>query len=204
VSWRNAPSHGGTTRRFEGRNPPAPALIDYALAKKGAKVSLKVVDVNGAIVSEPRASGDLGLHRIPWNLARGAGPAAGRRIGAGPGQRRSVGAGEGPPTAAAAATIAAAPTAAGSAAAGTESESAAPPVPERRFGRALAVSPGLYRVVLTVDGKEFSQTIRVEPDPNGPMIELADDDDEMNDEDEPEAMTEEGEEEEGPAKPIIR
>jgi hypothetical protein len=27
------------------------------------------------------------------------------------------------------------------------------------------VGPGAYRVVLTVDGKEFSQKLRVEPDP---------------------------------------
>ena len=29
VSWRYAPSHGGTTRRFEGQNPAAAAMIDY-------------------------------------------------------------------------------------------------------------------------------------------------------------------------------
>src|SRR5205807_3810083 len=30
VRWRNAPSHGGTNRRFEGQNPPDGAVIDYA------------------------------------------------------------------------------------------------------------------------------------------------------------------------------
>jgi hypothetical protein len=45
---------------FEGRNPPAGVLLDYALAKKAGKVSLKVVDVTGSPVTELRATGDEG------------------------------------------------------------------------------------------------------------------------------------------------
>jgi hypothetical protein len=34
------------------------------------------------------------------------------------------------------------------------------------FGGGRPVNPGTYRVVLTVDGKELSQTVRVEADPD--------------------------------------
>jgi hypothetical protein len=37
----------------------------------------------------------------------------------------------------------------------------------------LAVNPGTYRVVLTVDGKEMSQNVRVEADPDAPPSVLA-------------------------------
>ena len=35
----------------------------------------------------------------------------------------------------------------------------------RRFGGPPPVAPGTYRVVLSVDGEEFAQNVRVEPDP---------------------------------------
>ena len=62
----------------------------------------------------------------------------------------------------------------------------------------------MYRVVLTVDGKDHAETIRVEPDPNAPIVEIAADLEEMTDDEEAEAMNEEeeGEEEKGPEKPI--
>jgi len=31
-----------------------------------------------------------------------------------------------------------------------------------------AVAPGMYRVVLTVDGEELAQSLRVDPDPTAP------------------------------------
>jgi hypothetical protein len=62
VSWRSSPSHGGTNRRFEGRNPQAGVLLDHALAKNAAKVSQRVLDVTGNPVTELRATGDVGRH----------------------------------------------------------------------------------------------------------------------------------------------
>jgi photosystem II stability/assembly factor-like uncharacterized protein len=210
VRWRSAASHGGTNRRFEGQNPSAGATIDYALSKKPARLSLKVVDVNGATVSELRAATDTGLHRVIWDLtrapARGAGPGSRGAGGAG-GQAR----GGSPPAAAAtpgtgsrqpARPAGAGAGAAQAPAASGESESAEPVALFRRFGRLQAVPPGLYRVVLTVDGKDFTQTVRVEPDPNAPYLEIAADDDEAQDKDD-EMPGEEGEEEEENG-PIIR
>ncbi len=47
---------------------------------------------------------------------------------------------------------------------------AAPPQAQERFGQAggLRAAPGTYRVVLTVDGQEISQSFRVEADPQAP------------------------------------
>jgi hypothetical protein len=41
------------------------------------------------------------------------------------------------------------------------------------FGGAQLVAPGIYRVILTVDGQEFTQTVRVDPDPTLPNHILA-------------------------------
>jgi photosystem II stability/assembly factor-like uncharacterized protein len=209
VRWRNAPSHGRTIRRFEGQNPAVGAVIDYALAKKADKISLKVLDVDGAVVNELRASGGTGLHRVVWNLGRTPAPGAGGgpRGGGGFGPRGGGGGGgRGAGSAAGAAAPRGGPGGAAAAAAGGagppgggESETAiAEPVPQRRFGflgRVQTVPPGLYRIVLNVDGKDYTQIIRVEPDPNIPLAEqLIADEGQEQDADE---MIEEGEEEEG-------
>ncbi len=95
VRWRSAASHGGTNRRFEGQNPSTGAVIDYALGKKAAKLSLKILDVNGATVSQLPAVGEPGLHRVVWNLTRGSAQGAGQgfRGGLGGAQARAGGAG---------------------------------------------------------------------------------------------------------------
>ena len=43
------------------------------------------------------------------------------------------------------------------------------PPPGMLRGRPRPASPGTYRVVLTVDGQEFTQTVRIEPDPDAPV-----------------------------------
>jgi hypothetical protein len=218
VRWRNAPSHGGTNRRFEGQNPAIGAAIDYALAKKAEKVSLKVLDVDGAVVSELRATGAPGLHRVTWNLSRspapGAGPGGRFGFGGGPRSGGGLGGGRGAEAARAAAgagrRAGGAPAASGEPArpaagaareAGGETESAAP-LPPPRFGRLQSVPPGLYRVVLTVDGKDYTQNLRVVPDPNAPLAELAAD--EEREEEEADGMFEAEEGPEGEEGPIIR
>ena len=42
------------------------------------------------------------------------------------------------------------------------------PRPGRRGG-SVAVPPAVYRVVLSVDGKEYVRPVTVEPDPNAPV-----------------------------------
>jgi photosystem II stability/assembly factor-like uncharacterized protein len=61
--------------------------------------------------------------------------------------------------------------------------SAEPAGPARRGPRVLqgiqAAPPGMYRVVLTVDGKEFAQPLRVESDPTLPTTLFAEDEDKL-------------------------
>jgi photosystem II stability/assembly factor-like uncharacterized protein len=164
VRWRSEPvrvsTNGSGSRRFIGENPPRGAQVYYALAKKADKVSLKVVDIAGKTVRELQGKTEPGLHRVAWDLTRpGTGP-AGRGGGfGGRGGGRGAGAGtpppaQGRPTATAAATSAAVPETAG-------------PRGRRGGGGGFGppVSPGVYRLVLTVDGEEFTQSVRVEADP---------------------------------------
>jgi hypothetical protein len=103
------------------------------------------VDFEGKTIRELQASADPGLHRIVWDLARApsrpAGEGRGGPFGAG---RRGGGAGGGP----------------GRGGAGGQGPG--------RGGRGPSgppASPGMYRVVLSVDGQEFAQALRVDADP---------------------------------------
>jgi photosystem II stability/assembly factor-like uncharacterized protein len=188
VRWRLEPSRGRTNRRFAGQNPPAGTLIDYTLARKAEKVSLKVLDVDGTVLRDLAAAASPGLHRVAWDLSRNlTGP--GRPPGGGGGGRRRAAADQPAPAAGPSAPVAGQPTPAATgrpALGAAESESGQPAQPQPRrfgaFGRGRAVPPGTYRVVLTVDGKDYAQTVRVEPDPNAPAPEIAADEADEEDE----------------------
>jgi photosystem II stability/assembly factor-like uncharacterized protein len=193
IRWRSEPRRGGTNRRFVGENPPNGAQIYYALGKKAEKASLKIVDVDGKTVRELTASTEPGFHRVLWNLSRApqaqrpeggpgasAGPGGGRGGAAGAGGGRGgfggrrggggAGAGTGaqqPPTGTAGATQ--------QPPGGAETPVTQPGGGRGGFGGpggfgggGQPVPPGTYRVLLTVDGKEYSQTLRVEADPSAP------------------------------------
>jgi photosystem II stability/assembly factor-like uncharacterized protein len=154
VRWQMEPSHGRTNRRYVGENPPLGAEIYYLLQKKPEKIAMKVVDFEGKTVRELQPSADLGLHRIVWDLARapsrpaGAGPGGGRRGGGTAAQSGSGAQG-------------------GGLAGGAGSGRGGPGGPGAgRGGRGgPPASPGMYRVVLTVDGQELAQALRVDADP---------------------------------------
>ncbi|HTU89473.1 MAG TPA: PDZ domain-containing protein, partial [Gemmataceae bacterium] len=89
MRWRREPTRGtpyGTgNHRFIGENPPAGAQIYYSLAKKAEKMQLKIVDYTGRTVRElplQKEQMAVGLHRVTWDLGRGArqarGPGGGR------------------------------------------------------------------------------------------------------------------------------
>jgi photosystem II stability/assembly factor-like uncharacterized protein len=153
VRWRYEPARGspyGTGhRKFVGENPPRGAQIYYSLAKKPDKVGLKIVDYAGQTIRELTANTSPGLHHIAWDLSR----ASGRRSSRGAEGRNR--------------TAEQAPARERTQA---QEESARGP---GRGNQPAAL--GLYRVVLTVDGKEFSQPLRVEPDPTLPATILAGD-----------------------------
>jgi photosystem II stability/assembly factor-like uncharacterized protein len=190
VRWQREPRHAGTNRRFVGQNPPDGAMLYYSLAKKADKVTLKVVDIDGKTVRELTAPAEAGLHRVNWNLTRGtavAGAGGGGRGGRG-------GAGGG--------VVPAAPPA------GEQTEQPeAPPAGGGRGGFGFGgrpVSPGTYRVVLTVDGKELTQALRVEADPDAPASLLAEEGKEVEKEPGDEDEEEEEERMEREAGAVIR
>jgi hypothetical protein len=140
-----------SARGYYGQNPPRGAQIDYVLAKKAEKGALKVVDVAGRTVREFPAATDPGYHRLTWDYSRFSGRGPGGGGGGGGGGGRGQGGGGGPP--------AKGPNPA-------EGPNLNPLT--RPAGNAFAVEPGVYKVVLTVDGTELVQTLTIEPDPNAP------------------------------------
>jgi hypothetical protein len=143
IRWRREPSrgniYGAGSQRFQGENPPEGAQIVYSLTKKADKIGLKIMDVTGQTLRELQAPSAPGLHVVRWDLQAQPPRGDGQRQGQGPG-RGGRGGSE-------TRTRASAPTAVG------------PRGP---------VSSGTYRVVLTVDGQEFTQPLRVETDPTLP------------------------------------
>ncbi len=143
VRWKVAPTHGGTNRRFAGQNPLPGARIDYVLGKKAEKINLKVLDFDGSTIRELRAGAEPGLHRAVWDLTT----------------RRSAPPGDTP----------------GETTRGAqESESGPGLLGGVGFGGGALrpVPPGTYKVVLTVDGKDYVQSVRVDPDPTIPAGEF--------------------------------
>jgi photosystem II stability/assembly factor-like uncharacterized protein len=156
--WHADPSRGRTNRRFVGDNPPNGATIFYHLADKAEKVSVKVFDVEGNAVRTISASGSPGLQRVEWDLARIESRSERRASEAreAEAERSQEGEPEG----------------------GESRPEAERPAAQRggggggnilAMGRPRAAEPGTYRIVLTVDDKEFSQSILVLPDPDGPL-----------------------------------
>jgi photosystem II stability/assembly factor-like uncharacterized protein len=164
--WHYEPSRdtpfGGGSRRFVGQNPPPGAPLYYALTKKADKASLRILDYAGRLVRELPAKAEPGLHRADWDLARAElrppapPPESLERPGAARArweERLHVAA----------------------AAAGPGLLALVPPRPAGPGGRPRPslVPPGMYRVVLTVDGEEHSQGLRLEADPNAPPAVIA-------------------------------
>lgn len=157
--WRTLPGrtsvYGVGSRRFVGQNPPNDAQIFYSLTKKAEKVSLKVMDVAGKTVRELTARADPGLHLIHWDLMAaggGGGPGGlgGGRQAAGGGEGRQ-GSGQGRQG--------------GGGGQGRQGGGGGGGGFRGGFAGGRAVPNGAYRVVLTVDGEEFTQTFEVLADP---------------------------------------
>src|SRR5205085_11998486 len=104
-----------------------------------------VVDVDGKTVRQFRASGQPGLHRVAWDLSIGGDAGGGKGGGMGGGKGGGKGKGQ----------------------AGKGAEEQPPPLGVPGFAGGRAAPPGSYRIVLNVDGREFSQVLRLEADPTG-------------------------------------
>jgi photosystem II stability/assembly factor-like uncharacterized protein len=177
VRWRGEPIRGGTNRRFIGQNPQRGAQLYYSLPKKAEKVELKIVDISGATLRELPVSKEAGLYRITWDLRPGTRPgnaANGSRSARSTEQTGEADrpAGESAPRRQRRGADADGGARGGEAnpAGGNQSGEATTDRPRGggfagRRAAGLSLGPGTYRVVLTVDGKEFAQNLRVEADP---------------------------------------
>jgi len=74
---RRTKAHAGDMI-FRGQNPPAGAIIDYALSAPDEKAAIVVVDASGAEVAHLTPARTRGVHRLVWNLRYDDLPRAGR------------------------------------------------------------------------------------------------------------------------------
>ncbi|MBX6314045.1 MAG: PDZ domain-containing protein [Isosphaeraceae bacterium] len=175
IKWRLDPSRGLTNRRFTGQNPPPGASIYFTLAQKAEKASLKILDFDGQPIRELRVSTDPGLHRATWPLTRAPSNRSGQAPAAGRGRGRSGEEGEESesserPRAESERRGAGGPARRGGPPGGMAAAAGGPLF--ATGGPAVAVPAGTYRVILTVDGEEFAQSLRVEADPTAPPPEI--------------------------------
>ncbi|HEV3204156.1 MAG TPA: PDZ domain-containing protein [Gemmataceae bacterium] len=204
VRQRMEPRRGGTNRQFVGQNSAFGAQIYYHLDNKPEKINLKIVDYTGKTIRELRADSNPGLHKVGWDLAQApAGRQGGGQPASGQGGRtggRAARTGGQPTTGRPGGTPAQPPMAQpGETAPATQTPVETPQEQAPRggpggfggfggrggFGGGQQVPPGMYRVVLTVDGKEFTQGLRVEGDAGAPATIFADDDDDEETDDGP-------------------
>ncbi len=183
VRWRIDTTREGMfrtgTRVFTGQNPARTASIDFTLAKPAEEISLKVIDVQGKTVREldVSKSKEPGFHRIDWNMSTAAGGGKGKGFfGGGGGGGKGFG-GKGTGGKGAGEVIGKGTGGKGIAGKGTGGKGAGgkgqipPQFAGGGFGGPL-VAPGVYRIVLAVDGQEIGQTLIIEPDPTQRGAEL--------------------------------
>jgi photosystem II stability/assembly factor-like uncharacterized protein len=72
VRWILEPAHGRTNRRFVGENPPTTPQIYYSLTEAAAKVSFKVLDIEGKTLKEWAGATKIGLNKTTWDMTRPA------------------------------------------------------------------------------------------------------------------------------------
>jgi hypothetical protein len=128
-------------KRFIGENPPPGTTISYYLKSEPSEVKLAILDRDGAVARELTATKAQGINRVQWDLRGKSLVQAG---GGGRGGRGGGGRGG--------ADVGAVP-------------AAEPPVGGGRGPTGALVDPGEYVARLTVNGRDLTTAVRVEPDP---------------------------------------
>ena len=147
IKWNRFDRRGETLGEMvRAINPPVGATIYYYLNADAQKVTITVKDLEGNTVNEFTPTAKRGLQKAFWNLNRQAAPGAPVQAGG--------------RTGAAGAPGAAAPNP-------DQPPQAAPAGGGGRGGRGgLQVEPGVFKVTLTVDGKEVeTKRLTISPDP---------------------------------------
>jgi len=155
IKWNRFERRGDTLGEMaKADNPPVGANIYYYLKADAQKVTVTIKDLEGATIQEyATASGKKGFQKVVWNLGRQAAGGGGR----GGGGRGGAGGGQPAGAAAPAAPEVQNP---------DQPPQAAPAGGGGRGGRVNLVDAGVYKVTLTVDGKEVAtKKMTVVPDP---------------------------------------
>jgi photosystem II stability/assembly factor-like uncharacterized protein len=124
-------------KRFIGENPPMGTAISYYLKTAPDDIKLAILDKGGAVVRDLTPTREKGINRVQWDL-RGKPLVQAGRGGRGGGRGTAAPAADAPPAVGAG----------------------------RGGGNSALVDPGDYVARLTVNGKEYTTSIRVEPDPD--------------------------------------
>jgi hypothetical protein len=154
IKWNRFDRRGETLGEMvRAVNPPVGATIYYYLKADAQKVMITIKDLEGNTVNEFTPTAKKGLQKAFWNLNRQAAPGA-APVDTGRGGRGGRGAGGGAPDAAAATNP-------------DQPPQAAPAGGGGRGGRGgFQVDPGVFKVTLTVDGKEVeTKKLTISPDP---------------------------------------
>jgi photosystem II stability/assembly factor-like uncharacterized protein len=151
IRWNRFERRGDTLGEMvKANNPPVGADIYYYLKADAQSVKLTIKDLEGNTIQDVTPPTKKGLQKYFWNLNRQMAGAGGRAGAAG----RGGAGGAGQPPAAATPPNPDQPP-----------QAAAPPA-GGRGGRGAQVEPGVYKVTLTVDGKEIeTKRMTVSPDP---------------------------------------
>ena len=142
------------TRAFTGTNPPRAVAIDFVLPKKVDKLSLKITDIEGKLVTELDVANhtEAGVHRITWDLSTGPlKKAGGKGFGGAFGGKGIAGKGAG-----------------GKGGTGKGGGGKGGGFGGGGFGPAAGA--GKYRAILEIDGVEQSRVITIEGDPRQPEL----------------------------------
>ena len=169
IQWRapNRPPFSESVRAYAGQNPSRAANLDYVIGKKATKAELKVQDVTGNTLRTFEAKTEPGYYRVTWDFGR-PGAGGGRFGGQGQGGERGRFGGQGRPEGKGATPPGKGPNPEAKGPV-TPSELAPALNPLNRPGSSFRSGPGTYRVVLTVDGTDYIQTLTVERDPTVPL-----------------------------------
>ena len=164
IRWQMSASTGTTNRKFVGTNPIPGAAIFYHLGEgeEAKNVSIKVLDVNGEVMStlkEPAVVQGKDFGGMGGGGGKGGkGGGAGKDPSSKPGLHFVVWD----------MSQAAAKDGKGVAKGGKGGGGGGFGGGFGGFGAFRPAPPGFYRIVMDVDGKEYSTSVRVEADPNAP------------------------------------
>ena len=172
IQWYSIqPQHGGGQLAFQGPNPTRNAIINYYLSDKvTTEVQFSISDVGGTNSCTGNFPARAGINRIEWAMRWNPAPPQAGAGDQGRGGRGGGGGGGGGGR--------------GGQAGGGGAACLTPPAVAAAGGRggggggggrgggggAGRVPPGVYKITMTANGKPYTSTITVRPDPMGPTM----------------------------------